>query len=120
MSGVARLISRNSPSMVASGPLALLLQHEFRECAHVGVTRVERRDVAQLLPARGAEAIGITQGDLLQGLEAVGGEAGADDVHPREALGGALYESFLRVGLEPFGGTEARLERQPPFPFLEA
>src|SRR5579862_6274534 len=121
MSGVARATSRNSPSMVwlsgaGCAELAQVRVHKFSERAHVAVTGVERRHVAQLLPTRVSEALRIAERDLLERLDAVGGEAGADHVHGIHAAARQLLESLFRVRLEPFCFPETGLEHE--FPFL--
>ena len=49
--------------------------------------------------------------DLLQRLEAIGHEARAGDVDPAHAVLRQRQQRVARVGLEPLGASEARLER---------
>ena len=49
-------------------------------------------------------------GDFLEGLDAVGGKAGADDHEIAGPAAGKPGDGFGGIGLEPLGATEPRLE----------
>src|SRR6185369_6841017 len=72
---------------------------------------VEARDVAELLAARGDERGARPLVDLLERLETVGREAGAEDVDPGHARLGERDQRRLGVRLQPLRPTEAALER---------
>ena len=69
--------ARRSPSLRAAA------QHDARQRRHPGRVRVQRGHEQQLVAARGAPLLAAADRDLLEGLEAVGDEGGAEH---REAL----------------------------------
>src|SRR5512143_2260800 len=80
----------------------------------------ERVDPARMLVERGEVAEGLAAGfekggaafhrQFFQGFQAVGGEAGGDDVDAAHALPAELRQGLVGVGLQPFGAAETRLE----------
>src|SRR5215472_4417156 len=80
---------------------------------------VETGQEVKLAPSRGQEGLSALDTHLLQGLEAVRDESRADDVDAAHSLASVLFQSNCSVGLEPFGPTEARLERRLPFALRE-
>src|SRR5262245_14105934 len=76
-------------------PALEVAHHQVGEEAHVVGPVVQGRDVAVALAAGVEEEFAVEAVDLLQGLQAVGGEAGADHVQAadaglRHALDGAV------------------------------
>src|SRR2546428_12632173 len=84
---------------------------------------LERRDPLRRFVQAGNEmklaAAGREEGparrdaDFLQRLEAVGNESGADDVYPLRSCACHGDQRRLRIGLQPLGEAEARLDRHP-------
>src|SRR5689334_15807098 len=70
---------------VSAGPALEVAEHQVGEEAHVVGAIVESRDVAVALAAGVEEAFAVQAVDLFQGLQAVGGEAGADHVEAADA-----------------------------------
>ena len=60
-----------------------------------------------------AKGLGAADRDLLQRLEAVGGETGRHDGDPLDAVAGDLRQGHVGVGLQPLGAAEARLKGEP-------
>src|SRR5882672_4071414 len=81
---------------------------------------VEAGQEAKLAAPCFEERLPSFDADLFEGLQAVGDEAGADDVHAADPLAPVLRERRCGVGLEPRGSSEARLERGAPLPRRQA
>src|SRR5688572_21045059 len=71
---------------------------------------VEAGEVGEIGPAGAEESIAAADRQLLERLQAVGGEAGRDHGHFDHALARKLGEQFVGGRLEPFGAAEARLK----------
>lgn len=80
----------------------------------MGVGVVEAGDVGQGFAAGGEELFAEADVEFFQGLEAIHGEAGAEEGDVFFAFGGQFQQGVARVGLEPFGGAEAGLEAGVP------
>ena len=75
-----------------------------------GIVFVERRDVVIGLAAGRNEIVAAFLSYFFQRLEAVGNEAGADDIDALLSLSAQCLQRWCGVGLQPFGLAEARLE----------
>src|SRR5579884_3763621 len=105
--------TRNGGSISPTPALnpALELAHDHvADDRHAALTVVEAGDVREILAPRPAENLGVLDGDLFQGLETVGREAGRDDDQVAHAPCRKGLHGGVRIGLEPFGRAEARLE----------
>src|SRR5690606_41428111 len=71
---------------------------------------VQAIDVAEGLAAGPEEGVPAFDGDLLEGLEAVGDEAGTHHVDTAHARLRQLAQRRFGVGLQPLGAAETRLE----------
>src|SRR5688500_6762806 len=73
----------------------------------------------QLAAAGAQELLSCRNPDLLERLEAVGDESGAEDIDARCARRGKRDQRRLGIRLQPFRIAEARLERHAPLAFVE-
>src|SRR3546814_1681374 len=80
---------------------------------------VEAWNVVPPLAARRAENLRVLQRDLLQRLQAVGGEAGADHVQATDPGAGQRPQGRVGRRLQPLFAPEARLERDQPLSVFE-
>src|SRR5205807_1345151 len=97
-------------------PAAAVLLDQIGECLRVSGAGVERRDVLEAEAAGAHEGLAILDVDLLERLQAVDGETRAHDADLAQSPGRHAVEHLDRVGLEPTGGTEARLKAHAPCP----
>ena len=81
------------------------------EVFHVDVLVVEAGDLFEGFAAGVQEVFLTFFADLLDGLEAVGGEGRAHHEEVLHAFGGKGFEAFVGVGRDPLLRAEARLER---------
>ena len=95
-------------------PTGGVAPHQIGEDLDLGRGVVQGRDIAVLPPAGPQEVVTVLHGNLFQGFQAVGGEAGADHLHGTNALRTPGLESFIGVGPEPLLGSDAGLEAQAP------
>src|SRR5262245_7619934 len=103
-----------------SNPALQLAFGEVAQHGHARLAIVEAGERGEIFSAVVAENFRVLVRDLVERLEAVGGEPGH---HHREALDTAASEALhglVGVRLEPFGRTEARLEREHEPRLLEA
>src|SRR5262245_13102469 len=116
-SAVGTALSPAEPSAqpAASHPALQLAQGDMPDYQHARITIVKTRDRHKILAAIALEHIGVVDRDLLQGLEAVGREAGCDHGELLDATFGERFDAVDGRGLEPFGSAEARLEREHQF-----
>ena len=78
--------------------------------AMCGVAVVEAGDVGELLAAGMLEDLAVLDLDLLQRLQAVGGEGRRDHRHLLDAAPRQRLHGLVEIGLQPFLAAEARLE----------
>mmetsp|Transcript_11282 Transcript_11282/g.21799 ORF Transcript_11282/g.21799 Transcript_11282/m.21799 type:complete len:400 (-) Transcript_11282:395-1594(-) len=81
---------------------------------------VQAGDVAEALSAGMQKGFAGFLVDLLEGFQAVGREARADEVHRLAATLGQRDQAGLGVGLQPLGLAEAALEADQPFVLAQA
>src|SRR5204863_6652235 len=102
------------PPMPRVRPAAAVLLDQIGECLRMSGAGVERRDVLEAKAAGAHEGLAILDVDLLERLQAVDGETRAHDGDLAQSPGRHAVEHLDRVGLEPTGGTEARLKAHAP------
>jgi hypothetical protein len=79
---------------------------------------VQCRNVAQLAAAMGPVQTGVADGDFLQRLQAVGGEARRDDVDIAQLLPAPFQQNGVPVRLKPWRTSKTALVAdRPRFPF---
>src|SRR5262249_29284340 len=103
-----------------SNPALQLAFGEVADDRHPGLAVVEAGERGEVFPAVVAKDFRVLVRDLVEGLEAIGGEARH---HHREILDTAAGEALHRlvgIGLEPLGRAEARLEREHEARLVEA
>ena len=105
-----RVLALAGPAHRRVVPAAGVAHDEVGQRRDVRGSVVECRDVVQAAAAGLAEELVVLQRDLLQRLQAVGGEAGAQHVHAPHARGAPFLEQLVGVGLEPGLAADARLE----------
>ena len=71
---------------------------------------VKAGNVAELLTAEFVEDLLVLLGDLLERLDAIGGESRGDDGDGLHAVARQRLDSLVGVGLDPLGAAEARLK----------
>src|SRR5262245_27384603 len=104
---------------MVSDPTFQLAQHDLRDHLHTWRTVVEAGYRGEILSAVLLEDVRVLDRDLLQRLEAVGGEARRDDREVLRAALGELLDGPIGRRLHPLGAAEARLERELQFCFVE-
>ena len=82
-------------------PALKLAQHELADHVHAGLGIVEAGDRGELLAAIVFEDLCVFLRDLLQRLQAIGGEAGRDHRDALDAVLGELFDGLVGRGLKP-------------------
>ena len=85
-------------------------QNELADDVHAGIAVVEAGNGGKLLAAIVLEYLGILLRDLLQRLQAIGGEAGGHDGNAFHPIFREFFDGLVRIGLQPFVETEALLK----------
>ena len=91
-------------------PALKLAQHELADDVHAGIAVVKAGNRGKLLAAIMLEDLGVFLRDLLQRLQAIGGEAGGDDGDALHTIFREFLDGLVRIGLQPRVEAEARLK----------
>src|SRR5436305_1607669 len=110
---------RRKPSGSSSDPSLQLAQHDMRDHRHALLAVIEARDGGEVLAARMMEVLGVLARDLLQGFQAVRRKTRRDDRKVLYATRRQRLHGHVGVRLQPFGKTEARLEREHEMAFIK-
>src|SRR6185369_2576811 len=72
---------------------------------------IEAFEHGEVVSAGGEEGLAAADAELLEGFEAIGGEAGRGDGDAPDSIASIAGEHLVGRGLEPFRAPETRLER---------
>src|SRR5687767_2043875 len=93
------------------GPAEQVGRRDLGERMYPVGALVETRNGVKFASSRVEEDRLSFDSDLLEGLQAIGDEAGTDHVHAAHSLLAQFDERLGGIGLEPLGAPEPRLER---------